>query len=187
MSASFEAVLLDIVEGLEEADLEYALVGGVAVLAWGDPRTTRDIDVIARLTPADLDRLSAVLGPRGLDFDTPGAKTAIQEGSHFTIFHEDGFYHVDMVAANEPSHEWTLEGRQRAKIQEQECWIASPEATVANKLVFGSEQDLQDAAGILARLDEDLDEARLAKLCERLNVRDAYDELRAEIDLAGEG
>lgn len=182
MSATFEDILLDLVDGLEEAEVDYALVGGIAVLAWGDPRTTRDIDVIARLEPADVDRLATALEPRGFSFDRPGAQKAIRQDAHFSIFHDDGFYHADVLAAHRPSHGWTLEGRRRIEIEGRECWIASPEDTIANKLVFGSEQDLQDAAGILARLDEDLDRERLEELAARLGVREDLHELEAQVE-----
>lgn len=182
MSASLERVLVDFVAAIERVGIEYALVGGIAVLSWGDPRTTRDIDVIARLEVTELQALHDALESNGFAFDREGASTAIREGSHFTIFHEDGFYHVDLVPANRPSHEWTLEGRRRVELEDQVCWLASPEDTIANKLVFGSEQDLQDAAGIIARIGEDLDEARLEQLCERLGVLQDLKTLRTRVD-----
>ena len=45
-------VLLDelraIVEALGAADVEYALIGALAVAVWGAPRATRDIDLLVR-------------------------------------------------------------------------------------------------------------------------------------------
>lgn len=184
MSSSFERVLLDLVEGLEESGIEYALVGGVAVLAWGDPRTTRDIDVIAQLDASDLGDVAERLEPHGFRFDRPGALRALDEGSHFTIFHDDAFYHVDMVPASTASHERTLEGRRRVEIEDRVAWVASPEDTIANKLVFGAEQDLKDAAGILARLGEDIDDERLEVLCSKLGVREDLGRLRERVDEA---
>lgn len=186
MSGAFEDVLLDLVDALEAADVEYVLVGGIAVIAWGDPRTTRDIDVIARLDVDDLALLDEELTPRGFTFDQPGAETAIRQGSHFTVFRDDSIYHADVLPANEASHERTIEGRRRVEIHGQAAWIASPEDTVANKLVFGSEQDLQDAAGILVRVGEDLDEALLEERCKQLGVAGDLGDLRARIDRASE-
>lgn len=181
MTSPLESVLTDLVEGLERADIEYVLVGGMAVLAWGDPRTTRDIDVILNLDATDIDPLGKALEPFGFSFDAEGAAQALREGSHFTIFHEDSFYHVDALPANEPSHEETLKARQRMELEGRHGWIASPEDTVANKLLFGSEQDIKDAAGILARRGDAMDERRLEALCTRLGVIDDLEALRTKL------
>lgn len=182
MTASLETVLVDLVGALEAANVDYVLVGGMAVLAWGDPRTTRDIDVIADLDGEEIPRLGESLTNRGFTFDREGARKAIRQGSHFTVFHEDSFYHADLVPSHEPSHRWTLEGRERVELEGETCWIASPEDTVANKLVFGSEQDIQDAAGILARVGDDLDIGRLESLCRKLGVLAELQRLRARVD-----
>ena len=45
--------LFQLVEALAEADVEYALCGGIAVAMYGHPRLTKDIDVLVR--PENLD------------------------------------------------------------------------------------------------------------------------------------
>lgn len=181
MTERLENVLVSLIQALEQTDIPYTLVGGMAVLAWGDPRTTRDIDVIADLDRADLKTLEETLEPRGFSFDMTGAETALQQESHFTIFHEDSFYHVDLLPANDPSHAWTLEARERVELEGQPCWIASAEDTIANKLVYGSEQDIQDAAGILARRHPDIDHSRLESLCTDLGVEAELESLKRRV------
>lgn len=44
---------------LERAGLEYMITGGVAVVIYGDPRFTRDVDLVLELAP---ERSSALLG-----------------------------------------------------------------------------------------------------------------------------
>jgi hypothetical protein len=48
-------------ELLEEAGIEYALIGGHAVNAWVEPRFTADIDVTIEAGVAQMERLTAVL------------------------------------------------------------------------------------------------------------------------------
>jgi hypothetical protein len=40
--------LATIVRALDRAQIEYALVGGLAVAVWGAPRATQDIDLLVR-------------------------------------------------------------------------------------------------------------------------------------------
>ncbi len=54
----FEQILESIAEGLERLGIPYMVIGGQAVLLYGEPRLTRDIDVTLG---TDLGRLSEVL------------------------------------------------------------------------------------------------------------------------------
>jgi len=45
-----------IFEALERKDVEYALVGGVAVIFHGLPRATEDIDIFIRMDPINVTR-----------------------------------------------------------------------------------------------------------------------------------
>lgn len=62
---------------LARHDVDYVLIGGVAVQAYGHVRTTLDLDVIAAWTPKNMRRLAAALGEldahlRGVDADLLG-------------------------------------------------------------------------------------------------------------------
>ena len=50
-----------LLERLRGAGVEFVLVGGLAVNAWGYLRATRDVDLVPDPSPANLDRLDALL------------------------------------------------------------------------------------------------------------------------------
>ncbi len=50
-----------LLERLGEAQIEFILVGGLAVNAWGYLRATRDVDLVPDPSPANLERLDALL------------------------------------------------------------------------------------------------------------------------------
>ena len=54
-----------LLDQLDEAGVEYAVIGGHAVNAWLEPRFTADIDVTVHAPPATMDRLKAVLASHG--------------------------------------------------------------------------------------------------------------------------
>ena len=41
----FESLIVKIAEELKKADLSYMIIGGQAVLLYGTPRLTKDIDI----------------------------------------------------------------------------------------------------------------------------------------------
>lgn len=68
--------LLSMIRGLTEAKVDFVVVGGVAARAHGSPRITEDLDICYDPTPANRDRLAAVLArwhayPRGIEPGLP--------------------------------------------------------------------------------------------------------------------
>ncbi|MGI8460676.1 MAG: nucleotidyltransferase [Solirubrobacterales bacterium] len=53
--------LRELVERLVEAEVDFVLVGGLAVGTWGFIRGTKDVDIVPNPDPANLDRLADVL------------------------------------------------------------------------------------------------------------------------------
>lgn len=48
---------------LDEADVEFIVVGGIAATIYGSARLTQDLDLVYRRTPANLERLAGALQP----------------------------------------------------------------------------------------------------------------------------
>jgi hypothetical protein len=63
--AKLQADLKEFIELLNSHDVEYLIVGGHAVAFHGHPRFTGDIDFFIRVTPANVQRLLAVLNDFG--------------------------------------------------------------------------------------------------------------------------
>jgi hypothetical protein len=58
--------LSEIFRALDEADIRYLVVGGVAVVFHGHPRFTADLDLVLDLTPTNASAAIAIL--KGLDY-----------------------------------------------------------------------------------------------------------------------
>jgi hypothetical protein len=50
-----EAALVEVASALESLAVPYMLIGGLAVSAWGEPRTTVDLDLAIWVEPEDLE------------------------------------------------------------------------------------------------------------------------------------
>ena len=64
---SFEAI----VRGLNEAGVQYVVAGGLAVNAHGYARFTNDVDLVVRLTPADIQAAFSALKKLGYQPSVP--------------------------------------------------------------------------------------------------------------------
>jgi len=76
----------------------------------------------------------------------------------------------------------TLERRREVSSAGFAFFVASPEDAVANKLLFGSEQDVKDAEGIYARQFENLDMAYLEKRCKKLGVYEEFLTMKKRVE-----
>ena len=60
----FEELLSRIATALDRAGIRYMIIGGQAVLLYGEPRLTRDIDLTLGIGPDEIVRLLEILPSR---------------------------------------------------------------------------------------------------------------------------
>lgn len=66
--------LRELIARLVGARVEFVVVGGMAVNAWGHIRTTRDLDIVPDRAAANLDRLAQVLRDLDGKVETPDGR-----------------------------------------------------------------------------------------------------------------
>lgn len=168
--------ILDIVcEFLNKNSIDYVIVGGFAVLFYGNPRTTMDIDYVIRIADENIPELIKFLQQNGFHADEYDMRAAFKEGSHCTVEDKETMFRLDIKGVYSEMDERALRNKRMVKLDETVVWIASPEDTIVNKLVFAREQDLKDALGIFVRQYDALDVDYLEETAKKNGV---YDELR---------
>ena len=177
-----EDLIRDITSILEEKKVEYVIVGGIAVAAWGNIRTTRDVDIIVLIDGKEADELEEALKREKFSIQAEDIRAALKERSHFTIFDDLSEYYIDGKGIYSGNDRLTLEKRRKVRLADFEFYVASPEDIIANKLLFGSEQDVKDAEGIYARQFDNLDMAYLEERCERLEVYEEFSTMKRRVE-----
>ena len=89
-----EEVIRAITKILGEEKVEYVIVGGIAVAAWGNIRTTRDVDIILFINEKDADGLEEALKEEKFSIQAEDIRDALTERSHFTIFDNLSEYYI---------------------------------------------------------------------------------------------
>lgn len=163
-------VVKDFVKILKKQKIQYAIVGGIAVSTWGNVRTTRDIDIIILIKIEDINKFTDELKKNDFSISKDDFILGMKENTHITVFDNLSEYHIDILVANKESHFLTLKNSVAIDFFGIKINFASPEDTIANKLLFGSEQDIKDAIGIYIRQEENLNNEYLIKICKKLSV-----------------
>ena len=83
---------------LERAEIRYAVRGSWASTAFGEPRFTNDVDIVADFTSESLDRFFAAL-PKTFYADPDQAREGIRLGRPFNIIYVPMAFKFDFFAA----------------------------------------------------------------------------------------
>lgn len=133
------------------------MIGGVAVAIWGEPRLTRAVDLKLFLGREDAEHLLAVLATHYSSL-LPGPLRALREQAMLFVQNAAGT-RLDLLLADTP---YDVQAIQRARIAEVEpgasISVCSPEDLVIYKLISTRLRDHEDAASVIRRQAESLDD-----------------------------
>ena len=168
-------LLKDVARRLEGAGIVYMVSGSVAMNYYGQPRMTRDIDIVVALETKDAPTLAAALGEE-FYFDEDTIRDAVERRSMFNAIHMEKVLKVDfIVRKDEPFRLEELRRRREVLIDDTSVWIVSPEDLVLSKLVWAkessSEMQLKDVSNILASVTN-VDRPYLERWAATLSVDD---------------
>jgi hypothetical protein len=151
--------------------------GAQAVLHWGRPRFTTDIDVTAQLGPTDTGRLIASMGEAGFALRVEGTKAFIEQTQVVPFLHTASQWPLDLVLGGPGLEEEFLERAVTVEVAPGLLVrVISAEDLIVTKVLAGRSKDLDDVRGILvaqgASLDVNAIRVTLAMLEEALGVSD---------------
>ena len=145
-----ENLLEKIARALEAAGIPYMIIGGQAVLLYGEPRLTKDIDI---MLGTDLDRLPDILSAvleMGLtplvDPETFTRQTMVLPCSD----PESGF-RVDLILSFTPFERLAISRACAVTFGTTAVRFASLEDLIIHKLIAGRARDLEDVKAILLK------------------------------------
>lgn len=166
---------------LERIGIPYAVVGAFASTAWGEPRMTRDIDIVVELTANQVDELCSEFPAQEFYVSRAAANEAAHRHGQFNVIHPASGNKIDFMVIG--ISEWSkaqLKRRQRIEFEPAiSGYVAAPEDVVLGKLIYyregKSEKHLRDIRGILKVSHDALDHDYLARCVAELGVGDEWE------------
>lgn len=162
------------------------VTGGVAAVAYGDPRFTRDVDIVLALAARHLEEFEAAFPEPA--FYLPPREALTEEihrrrGGHFKVIHRDTALRADVyLAGDDPFHAWALTRRHAIRVGPGEVRLAPIEYVIVRKLesfqASGSERHLRDVAMMLQVSGDLVDDTELRTWSAHQGVAAALDQAR---------
>ncbi len=150
---------------LNKIDARYMVTGAVAVIIYGEPRLTQDIDLVIELKTEDIEDFRKTFASK--EFYCPpveSIKLEIKRHSrgHFNIIHlKTGFKADCYMMGQDELHRWAMSNRKNFTVGGEPIWVAPPEYVILRKLEYyregRSEKHLRDIASILTLSQDRID------------------------------
>ena len=170
---------LPVIEAFEQLGVAYYVGGSVASSAYGLPRTTLDVDLVADLKHTHVAPLTEQL-QAAYYVDAAMIDEAVTRRSSFNVIHLDTMLKVDVFVLKQESYDQTAFRRARAGSPEQQpsppFVLAQPEDVILHKLLWFrmggevSERQWTDVLGVLKVRGDALDLAYMQQWAGDLGV-----------------
>lgn len=176
---------------LETLDIPYMITGGVASVIYGDPRFTRDIDVIVVLRPERIATLISAFPADGFyvpPIEALGQEVARQDGGHFKLIHRDTALRADVyLAGSDPLHALAFTRRMRVQVGDLAIWVAPVEYVIIRMLEYfrmsNYDRHIRDVAMILRISGDAIDQRDLGSWIEQRGLHAELDAARTHPEL----
>ncbi|GBE16152.1 hypothetical protein BMS3Abin14_02232 [bacterium BMS3Abin14] len=164
----FQQILASLAESLDSHRIPYMIIGGQAVLLYGEPRLTRDIDVTLG---ANIDRLSDVLELMegvGLTPLPEDVENFVQKTMVLPASQGDTGVRVDFIFSFTPYEREAISRANMVSLAGREIAFASVEDLIILKIFAGRPRDLEDVRSILLR-NPDVDKGYIRRWLEEFD------------------
>lgn len=180
-------LLHKIVGTFERLGIPYLVTGSVASMAYGEPRLTNDIDIVAGINEGHIAGLLTAFPPGEFYISAEMIREAIRQRGQFNIIHPASGLKVDVMIRQDTPFDHSRFGRVR-RISPAESYIAnfaSPEDVIVKKMEYyregGSEKHLRDITGILKISGKEIDQNYISEWADRLGLTEVWDAIQRRL------
>lgn len=178
---SQEDFLTELIEKLNRQDIPYMLSGSVSSSFHGEPRATRDVDIVIAPTEEQILNFANVLGKRYY-VNLDAVRYAFAHNSMFNVIDNESGWKADFIILKDrPFSHREFERKCTAKIKKLDVWVTSREDIILSKLEWAenshSEQQFRDALGVAVVQWHSLDIDYLHKWAKELGVESSLEQL----------
>jgi hypothetical protein len=147
----FEGLLTKIALQLKKAYIPYMVIGGQAVLLYGEPRLTCDIDITLGMGVDGLDRVKRIIPFISLKSLVQKEKEFVERNKVLPTIDKKSGIRVDFILSFSQFGRQAIERAKNIRLGKSIVRFASLEDVVIHKVIAGRARDLEDVKSILVK------------------------------------
>jgi len=147
----FRDLIKRIAEELAGRNIPYMIIGGQAVLLYGEPRLTRDIDVTVGLGIDGLEKITEAVKALGLAIQVANVEDFVGKTMVLPTLDGRSGIRVDFIFSFSAYERQAIERAKEVKFDSTPVRFASLEDVVIHKLVAGRARDIEDVVTVLLK------------------------------------
>lgn len=152
----FDKILARLGATLNESNLPYMIIGGQAVLLYGEPRLTRDVDITLGVGIDHLDVLLQAIEKIPLRTLPEEVAAFVKQTMVLPAIDESTGIRVDFIFSLTPYESQAINRANHIRILGQDVLFASVEDLIIHKIFSGRPRDMEDVRIILLK-NQDID------------------------------
>ncbi len=133
-----ESLLKKIAMALDSLGVGYMIIGGQAVLIYGDPRFTRDIDITVAATPEDVGRVLKLVENLNLKVLVDDVEEFVKRTWVLPAYDPESGFRVDFIFSWTPYERQAIRRATTKSVEGYAVRFASPEDLIVLKIISGN-------------------------------------------------
>jgi hypothetical protein len=147
----FERLLKKIARELKKASIPYMVIGGQAVLLYGEPRLTRDIDITLGVGVEGLNKVRGIIRGIGLKILVKRDKEFVEKNMVLPTLDKRSGIRVDFIFSFSLYERQAIERGKDIKLGRTTVRFTSLEDLVIHKVIAGRARDVEDVRSVLLK------------------------------------
>jgi predicted nucleotidyltransferase len=147
----YETIIARLAFVLTKHAIPYMIIGGQAVLLYGNPRLTKDVDVTLDLNVDSLNKAISVINEIGLKVIPENYEEFVRDTMVLPVRDEKTSIRVDLIFSFTPYEKEAIQRAQKVRLGGVDVTFAAPEDVIIHKIFAGRPRDLEDVSSILAK------------------------------------
>jgi len=158
------------------------LFGAQAVIIWGAPRLSADVDITVEIEPEEADGFVAMMEQAGFALRIRDVEDFVARTRVIPFVHLETAIPVDVVLAGPGLEEQFLDRVRDVEVAGMTLPVISPEDLIVTKILAGRPKDIEDVRGILRERESSLDLGQIRDTLDLLDQALDRNDLLAALD-----
>lgn len=147
----FQNLLKKVASRLARSHIPYMVIGGQAVLLYGEPRLTKDIDITLGVGIDGLEKVKSFVAQLDLKVLVDNVEDFVKKTMVLPVIDEKSGIRVDFIFSSSPYERQAMERANNVKFGKTVVKFASLEDVVIHKIIAGRARDIEDIKSVLLK------------------------------------